>query len=162
MHELVPHSSISAGDPKPRGKSLGGFTSRESEQNQNGELKPWELPVLTPQQIQLRGQLAEVGLTMHAGGFYRDPFFPLGQMPVCAVWYESEQPSDEELGLLVEIAKEKISHFPHQNVKGFSADGANMITFWKKDGLWTYRRLTWESGIFSRPLRPLSELKESL
>lgn len=108
-------------------------------------------------------QLKKIGVFVHRGGFDYDRVGAMfNEYPVCAIWNESEEPTDEEIGLLAEIVRERLERYNPAYVKNFCVEGANTVTFNKRDGLWTYRKLTWRVGPTWHPqARSLREIKES-
>jgi len=93
-------------------------------------------------------RLLKLGLYLHkSGGVHFDsPSLGLTKMPICAIWEESEELTEEEIKTLGEIVAEFIKKYYPDVTKDFKATSANMIIFRKVDGKWTFRRLTWETG----------------
>jgi hypothetical protein len=59
--------------------------------------------------------------------------------PTVALWRESEQPTDREMELLESLVKETGGTLADD----FKVQAFVTMIFYKKDGLWTWRRLMW-------------------
>jgi len=89
-------------------------------------------------------RLKTIGVSIHKGGFECNLIDAMsGYRPVCALWYESEEPTEEEITILERIVAKKLSSFDREEVKGLAAEGANTVTLKKENGEWMFRRLTW-------------------
>lgn len=99
-------------------------------------------------------RLLKLGLYLHkVGGLHFDsPSLGLTKIPICAIWEESEELTEEEVKRLGGIFTEIIQKQYPDATKDFKATSANMITFRKVDGKWTFRRLTWEIGPIWYPI----------
>ncbi|MDP3999338.1 MAG: hypothetical protein Q8P76_01935 [bacterium] len=94
-----------------------------------------------------KAKLMKMGIYTHAGGFGYDPIMAMGsRTAVMAIWYESEEPTAEELVLLKEIYQGRVTKWYPDVDKNFLAMSANTTTLKKENGVWTYRRMTWREG----------------
>lgn len=94
-------------------------------------------------------KLKSVGVHIHSGGFSTNLIMsPLMVHPLVAIWYESEEPTEEEIKQLQTLLKNQLKGWNPTYVKDFCVEGANTLTLTKKNGHWKYRRLTWQCGGF--------------
>lgn len=125
----------------------------------------------TPREIALQEALSDTGIPLHRGGLHWDPFNPyIGifskePVPVVAIWSESEIPTGEEISTITKIAQDTLDRFfAPSEVEGLFARGANTITLFKKaQEIWTFRKMTWDSGPIWYPISgPLNELAQRI
>lgn len=108
--------------------------------------------------------LQEVGVHLHSGGFGCDSFASMmARLPLVAIWYESEEPTLEEMQVLAAIVKERADLFRPSAVENFRVEGVNTVTLKKIGGQWTFRRLTWTRGpTWSPRLGTIQQIRERL
>ena len=93
--------------------------------------------------------LQKAGVYLQSGGFNCDPVSGMfGRSALCAIWHMSEEPTSEEMRLLRTLPAKIAETWWNQSAlkDNYSAEGANTITLYKKEGAWTYRRMTWRTG----------------
>lgn len=92
-------------------------------------------------------RLDEIGCPLQRGGLGYDPTRYLSTMnPVCAIWDESDEPTEEELLVLKETVTrlaDRAKFLKLEPGQEFYYRGVDTVTFYKLAGLWTYRRLFW-------------------
>lgn len=109
-------------------------------------------------------ELRKVGVYLHKGGFGYDSLSSAFiSLPLCAIWYESEEPTPDELTELSEIPKALAEYFNPQCVRNYCVEGVNMVTLKKENGKWTYRKMTWSEGPMWYPkYGSLENIKEEI
>lgn len=95
------------------------------------------------------GRLKKIGVAIHRGYGYNPIAVAFAMKPICALWYESEEPTEEEIIILERIVKKKLEFLNPESVKDFKVQGENTLILKKEKGKWAFRRLTWRRGLWS-------------
>lgn len=109
-------------------------------------------------------KLKKIGVLIHQGGFYFSVIgYGLRMRPVCAIWHESEEPTEEEINILAEFVRKRLDEFSPRDRHEFLARGVNTTILKKEKGKWTFRLLTWDVGPTWHPeFNSLEEIKKKL
>lgn len=96
----------------------------------------------------MKARLRKVGVFLHKNGLEVKAEELMKEWPLLALWAiddpsepVSEEPTDEELNILEKTVARLAGKFDG-TVKDFKAYGFDMITLLKRDGTWTFRRLS--------------------
>lgn len=101
-------------------------------------------------------KLKTIGVRIHSGGMNTSLLglaIAIMPWPIAALWSGSEEPTDEEIGLLESFVRKHLGVPEGEPITRFTIEGFNMVTFYKKGkDLWTFRRLTWDGPMwYPRP-----------
>lgn len=89
------------------------------------------------------------GVALHQGGMSTQLLglaTAVIKWPIASLWHESKEPTDEEIGLLGSFVRKHLGLAEGAPIEHGMIEGFNMVTFYKRDGQWTFRRLTWTEG----------------
>ena len=97
-------------------------------------------------------KLKAVGVCIHSGGMSTGLLgitTAIMQWPIAALWEESEELTDEEIGLLGSFVRKHLGAPEDAPIKRFTIEGFNTVTFFKQGpNRWTFRRLTWDGTLW--------------